>query len=968
MKLTRVRYPLWHLLWVLVSLGLSACANQTASVSTPTPQQSTQIQMLSGTGSDDAVQWDFYCTKGRNCGTWSKIAVPSNWELQGFGGYDYGHVVDKHDEQGIYRRDFTIPADWQGKTVNIVFDGVMTDATVFVNGQQVGAKHQGGFYRFSYNITPFLKAGQSNELKVVVDKISANKHIEAAERQADYWVFGGIFRQVFLQAVPKAHIDWVSLDAQANGQFNLDAYLAGDALPADSYLMGQILDMAGNAVGQPFRSANVSEAKAHLTGKITAPALWSAETPNLYQVRLQLKHGATTLHSIDKTFGFRTFEVRPHDGLYLNGTKITLKGVNRHSFRPETGRTLTKQISVDDINLMKSMNMNAVRMSHYPPDVHFLEAADRMGIYVIDELTTWQQPVLDTPTAQRLVGELVRRDQVHPSILMWANGNEGGWNNDVNDDYAKYDIQQRPVIHPWELFRHIDTDHYPTYAELLAKTEQNEILMPTEFLHGLYDGGHGAGLRDFWNYISNAPFGAGGFLWVLADEGVVRTDDNNRIDTDGNHAPDGIVGPHHELEGSYFTIKDIWAPIKVVNIANGKTLSPQFNGELTIKNLYDFIDLSGATLQWRLYSAVTPFAGEPKLVASNSMALPAIKPQQQSKVQLALPDNWQQQGRLEVEFVDAKQAPIWTDSWPIQSAKALAEQTAKDFVKQAPAPVTPQITLHTSKQLQVTVADKIINFDATTGLLQSYQKQGQVALTDGPLLLRSDDSAFDSRKGVWPLHDSTRIDDAAAVKAPTELQTATQHGDLVITVINPPAGISKLIWTVHAAGYLSLDLDYQLDGKYILHGVSFDYPKTAIQHKRWLGDGPYRVWANRLEGVQYGVWHNDYNDGIAGEKWQLPEFKGYFSDMHWLTLSGTLNGQPNNISFSTPTNNLFVRVMQPDDGAQPANTLSLHYPGEISFLHRISPIGTKFHPANEMGPQGEAAREWGVRNIQLDIF
>ncbi|QSX32826.1 hypothetical protein JYB87_13885 [Shewanella avicenniae] len=967
MNISRIKLALM----LFVSSWLMACAYQQGlTVTPPAANVTTQIQMLSGTGSDDAVEWDFYCSKGRNCGKWSKIAVPSNWELQGFGGYDYGHVVDKHDEQGIYRREFTIPADWQNKTIKIVFDGVMTDTTVFVNGQQVGAKHQGGFYRFSYDITPFLKANQSNELKVVVDKISANKHIEAAERQADYWVFGGIFRQVFLQALPQAHIDWVSLDAKASGKFTLDAYLEGANLPANAYVEARILDMAGNPVGKPFSSTSVTENKAHLSAQITAPALWTAETPNLYQVRLQLKAGNNILHSIDKTFGFRTFEVRPHDGLYLNGTRITLKGVNRHSFRPETGRTLTQQISVDDIKLIKSMNMNAVRMSHYPPDVHFLEAADRLGIYVIDELTTWQQPVLDTETAQRLVGELVQRDQIHPSILMWANGNEGGWNNDVNDDYAKYDIQQRPVIHPWELFRHIDTDHYPTYAELLAKTEQNEILMPTEFLHGLYDGGHGAGLRDFWNYISNAPFGAGGFLWVLADEGLVRTDDNNRIDTDGNHAPDGIVGPHHELEGSYFTIKDIWAPIKVVNLANGKALSPQFNGLLTIKNLYDFIDLSGAQMEWRLYQPVSAFAGAPKLVASKRVALPAIKPQQMAAVQLGLPADWAQQGRLEVEFINAKQQSIWTNTWPIQSAASIAAQTANDFSQRAKVAASgqakaPTITQHTAQLLQVEVSDKLIRFDAKTGLLLSYQKQGQTAaLSNGPLLLRSDDSAFDSRKGAWPVHDSTRVDANTAVKKATELQTTLQNGDLVITVVNPPAGISKLIWTVHAAGYLSMDLDYQLDGKYVLHGVGFDYPKAAMQHKRWLGDGPYRVWANRLEGVKFATWENDYNEGVAGEKWQFPEFKGYFSDIYWLTFSG----DNSSISFSTPTKDLFTRVMQPDDGALPANTLSLHYPAAISFLHRISPIGTKFHPANEMGPQGEAMREWGVRNIKLDIY
>ena len=184
--------------------------------------------------------------------------------------------------------------------------------------------------------------------------------------------------------------------------------------------------------------------------------------------------------------------------------------------------------------------------------MHFLEAADRLGIYVINELGTWQKPVIDTPSARRLVAQLVKRDQAHPSILFWANGNEGGFNTDVDDDYHLYDIQNRPILHPWELFRNIDTDHYPTYSELVAKKARNEVFFPTEFLHGLYDGGHGAGLRDFWDFMMSTPVGAGGFLWVFADEGVERTDQNGRVDTDFNHAPDGIVGPYGEKKRAFY--------------------------------------------------------------------------------------------------------------------------------------------------------------------------------------------------------------------------------------------------------------------------------------------------------------------------------------------------------------------------------------------------------------------------------
>ncbi|WP_440904280.1 glycoside hydrolase family 2 TIM barrel-domain containing protein [Catenovulum sp. SX2] len=955
--------------WILVCLAFITglifigCASKQQVADIPAAAL-TEVKMLSGTGSDDAVEWDFYCNKGNNCGEWTKIPVPSNWEQQGFGNYDYGYIPEKHDEQGIYRRQFDVPAEWQDRSIEIVFDGVMTDATVLVNGEQVGPTHQGGFYRFSFDITPFVKVGQQNELKVIVDKMSADKSIEAAERNADYWVFGGIYRQVFLQSLPKTHVDWVSLDAQASGEFKMDVYLDGLENANVSSVTAQILDLDGKAVGKEF-VAVVSAEKARLATQIDTPKLWTAETPNLYQVQVQVKQQNQILHTLTKTFGFRTFELRPHDGLYLNGEKIILKGVNRHSFRPETGRTMTKQASIDDINLIKSMNMNAVRMAHYPPDVHFLEAADRMGIYVINELGTWQKPVLDTAPARRLIAQMIKRDQTHPSILFWANGNEGGWNIEVDDDYDIYDLQKRPVLHPWELFRNIDTDHYPTYSELLAKKPQNEVFFPTEFLHGLYDGGHGAGLRDFWDFMMSTPLGAGGFLWVMADEGIVRTDKNNIIDTDFNHAPDGIVGPHGQKEASYFTIKEIWSPIQVTNLKNGRQLPASFNGELQVKNLYDFIDLSSFAVEWRLYSPVTAFSAEKKLVANGRVSLPATKPDATGALQLNLPENWQKQGWLEVEFFDQENNSILTNAWPIQTAAQLAKLTQQDFVAKASGAKQAEIVEQTDNILKVTAADRVITFDVQTGLLQSYKKANQsYALTNGPKLLRSDNSmnkGVYNGKGTWTTHDPTV--DGKSDKA-TELKTSFVGYDLVIEVVNPSAGITKLVWTVHPQGHLSMDVNYWLNGEYILHGVGFDYPKQAIAHKRWMGDGPYRVWANRLEGVNFSVWENDYNEGVAGEKWEFPEFKGYFSDIQWLTL-----GQQNNeITFSTATPDLYVRVMQPDDGQRPDNTLSLKFDGEISFLHRISAIGSKFHAAHYLGPQGRPVSERGISNIKLTIY
>ena len=158
--------------------------------------------------------------------------------------------------------------------------------------------------------------------------------------------------------------------------------------------------------------------------------------------------GGQPLHTTTTRFGFRTIEVRERDGVYLNGTKIVLKGVNRHAFWPETGRTVSREQSYADVRLIKEANLNAVRMSHYPPDEHFLEACDELGLYVLDELAGWQKPY-GTAVGARLIGEMVRRDVNHPSILFWDNGNEGGWNEKNDGEFAKWDPQQRRVLHPW---------------------------------------------------------------------------------------------------------------------------------------------------------------------------------------------------------------------------------------------------------------------------------------------------------------------------------------------------------------------------------------------------------------------------------------------------------------------------------------------------------------------------------------
>jgi beta-galactosidase/beta-glucuronidase len=354
-----------------------------------THAQETQKVFLSGTGSDHTVNWQFFCTEGRNSGKWATIPVPSNWELQGFGKYNYGLDKDslKGKEKGLYKYEFNIPANWQGKAVNIVFDGSMTDTEVKINGKSAGAIHQGSFYRFKYDISKLLNYGKSNLLEVTVSKHSANPSVNNAERKADFWTFGGIFRPVFLEAFPQSHLKTLAVDAKASGVFNAQLKLA--SAKAGS-VTGQIYTLNGQKFGPSFvTGVKVGDTLVKLTANIKAPKLWSPEFPNLYNVVFTYNQNGKAVHTVKQRFGFRTVELRKQDGIYVNNVKIKFKGVNRHSFWPTTGRAMNKTQSIADVKMIKDMNMNAVRMSHYPPDDHFLDACDSLGLFVLDELTGW---------------------------------------------------------------------------------------------------------------------------------------------------------------------------------------------------------------------------------------------------------------------------------------------------------------------------------------------------------------------------------------------------------------------------------------------------------------------------------------------------------------------------------------------------------------------------------------------------
>lgn len=483
----------------------------------------TQRQYLSGRGSDDMVQWDFFCTGGNNSGKWTKIGVPSCWELQGFGNYQYGMKFYGKafpdgiaDEKGMYKYEFTLPEEWANHHIELVFEASMTDTEVKINKRKAGSMHQGAFYRITYDVSDRVFFGKKkNLLEVTVSKESTNAGVNLAERRADYWNFGGIFRPVFIVCKPAINIERTAIDAKADGTFN--AYVLLNHTLEGAKVKTTISDMSGKKVAENTTDVRTGGNEANVSFSVKSPKLWTAETPNRYKVSFSLidKNGKT-LHIEQDKFGFRTIETRAGDGLYINGKKVNIRGVNRHSFWPETGRTLTPQRNIDDVKLMKAMNMNAVRLSHYPADPEFYDACDSLGLYVMDELSGWHGHH-ETINGQKLIREMVIRDVNHPSIIWWSNGNEKGWNTELDGEFHKWDIQKRPVLHPQGNFSGYETMHYRSYGESEEYMRKPEIFMPTEFLHALYDGGAGAGLYDYWELMRSWPRCAGGLYghWLM---------------------------------------------------------------------------------------------------------------------------------------------------------------------------------------------------------------------------------------------------------------------------------------------------------------------------------------------------------------------------------------------------------------------------------------------------------------------
>ena len=961
----RIRLAIFVLVWLL-------------AVCLPGFSQQTQIQYLSGTDKDNTVPWQFSVSSGKLAGITTNLPVPSCWQLFGLGTYSYtqssSSLGTSNSETGFYTNTFVVPSAWAGKEIFLVFEGVLTDTSASINGQSVGPTHQGGYYEFHYDVTPYVVVGaNTNILRVTVRHWSANSFVEGAEQgNVDYWIYAGIYRPVYLEAKPSAYIDYVAANPLANGNITNSVFLGG--ITTNYTVQAFVTDTNNVMLGNMFsNSVSAGASNVVLSASLPTPNAWSSESPTLYTLTIQLVDtNGVVVHNVTNQIGFRTVTFVANQGFFINGKKVVMRGICHHEEWPTTGRTSSDAQNSNDVAMIKDMNFNAVRESHYPENKTFLQECDRQGLYVLEEMDSYQFAI-DLTNGINHIYEMIRRDVNDPCIIAWDNGNEGGWNANLDGGnagstnyYDLYDIQGRQVVRPGQgaTFDNLLDDHYPSYSTFTNNLGAGKTAFScTEILHAIYDGGGGASLQQYWDAERTAPNGVGMFLWSWDDEGVIRTDKGGIMDVRDNHGPDGIVGPYREKEASYYSYKEIYSPVQI-----GMPDPATFIGTLAVTNRFDFTDLSQCSFDWQL--GWFPDAGDPAgtfstnaltggfLVALDSgrFSSPSLPPGSGigTSGSLALPSfpsNWTNYDALRMTATDPYGKNIYTWTWPLQTSAQICSR-----VLGAVPTGAPPITAGTSAtEIIVTNGVRIFHFNNASGIINSLTVSNlPVSFTNGPVPVAGP---------VWVV---------------TSVTNYTDGTNYYVGVNNLNSNTNAFLWTLRPDGWLKLTYQYWLTGTQSYMGITFNYPSNQMTAMNWLGQGPYRVWKNRLAGQEIFAHTKSYNFPWTGQttnyginygkptsQWTYPEFEGYHGQLYWATL--LTSEQP--ITLMTPTTNLFLRVLTPPSTDQPSTYLDAPFPtGGISLLHGIPAMGDKFELPSSTGPAGQTNVATGLYTGEVSFY
>jgi beta-galactosidase len=854
---------------------------------------------------------------------WSEIPVPSNWELQGFGIPIYTNIVypfprkapfiEGSNPVGTYRREFAIPENWAGRQVLLHFGSISGFAQIFINGQRAGMT-KASKTPAEFNITNFLKQGK-NELIVQVFRWHDGSYLE----DQDFWRLSGIERDVFLYSLPGTTV-WdffarSSLDeTYKNGVLNLDVDIrkfSGESENVSVHV--SVLDERGKSVFSANKKLEVANGitTVNFQGTISNPNKWTAETPYLYQLIIQVKDEDRLSSGFGGCkIGFRKVEIKSGQML-VNGVPVLIKGVNRHEHDENTGHVTTRELMVWDIQLMKQFNINAVRTSHYPNDPLWLKLCDQYGLYVVDEANIEShgygaalQSIIDesihpgylplwAPAHLDRVKRMVERDKNHPSIINWSMGNECG-NGQVF--YDAYDwIKQRDPSRPVQFEQagkerntDIVSPMYPTigYMKSYASGKQERPYIMCEYSHAM--GNSNGNFQKYWDIILSSPHMQGGYIWDWVDQGLKTQTPDGRtywayggdlggqfLQHDENFCANGLVASDRTPHPGAFEVKKVYQNI----LFKAKDLS---KGILTIENLFDFTDLSNYQFKWEIL-----INGSRIHDATFSLSL---APHQRKDIFLKMP---------RLDFADG--AEYFLNIFVVtQKPTALlpsGHEVARDQFHLGGNYFDPRFLVNS---LHVDRKDDMLEFKSGSisgafslakGEWMYYKREGQRNIIHHfpePYFWRAPvDNDFGNNMpetlGIWrnahvnrkliSVKVSDKNDDGFSIQVDYELN-----------------GISvpyRLIYFIAADGSMKVTASMDMDGKELPELPRFGMRmalKEGTNELSWYGRGPWENYPDRKSASFIGI----YRDKVGNQfTWNYirPQECGYKTDVRWVSLA-----------------------------------------------------------------------------------
>ena len=878
---------------------------------------------------------DFYQTKFDDS-KWDNFKVPANWELNGYGlpiyvnhPYEFtGHagrgklnppfdIPADNNPVGSYRKKINIPESWDGRQIFIHLGAIKSAFFIWVNGQKVGYSEDSKLAA-EFDITEYVKPGE-NLVALQVYRLSDGSYLECQ----DMWRISGIERDVYLYATPK--IDLRDFNVQSNlinnytdGELKVNVevnsyktdFRTMHSKPDTFSVDMELVDANGKSIAKEQTTevkSVLGRYKTNISFQKNIPGVkpWTAETPNLYTLYLTLKSkSGDVLEVVPVRVGFRTIEIKGRDFL-VNGKRVFFKGVNRHEHNPKTGHTLTKEDMQKDMEMMKKLNVNAVRHSHYPPDPYWMELCDEYGLYVIDEANIeshgryynlestlandkkWRNPHFTRIT------RMYERDKNHPSIITWSLGNEAG--NGVNM-YEAYDWLRKKDSRPVQ-YERAETDfntdvicpQYPSpnWVSNYYKSKDGRPLIMSEYAHIM--GNSLGNFKEYWDAIESTAGTQGGYVWEWIDQSFDTVKNGKRIMAYGGDFP--LEGPVDEnLSDNDFCVKGVvtayreLTPMAVELKHIHQFIKTKYNGGniVNVHNTYFFRDMNNVRLDWELVQ-------DGVIVEKGSVNDINLQPQQDKNISLPIKRKTASGSEyfLNVRYRLKDAEPFLEKNYEVAYNQFTFAGNA--IPAQLPTASGKITETKTGNELVVTGKDLSVTFDTGKGILTSYIVKGVNYIENGPqpafYRAPTDNdigAGFNTSLRQWRnVYETSNVSDVK-----TEAHTSSYKVSFEKNLLNGKAHTEQS-FTVFADGNILVSNFFNIDTlgntlTVMRAGNDLQVNKNFDRIK-WYGRGPWENYSDRKTASLIGSYSQTLQEQYF--PYTRPQESGNKTDVRWISLT-----------------------------------------------------------------------------------